>query len=51
MMKRRQFIKTAGAAPLVTYFPSGLNDITRVFSEGKIEKRSLGKTGEKLLVG
>ena len=48
MMKRRQFIKTAGAAPLVTYFPSGLNDITRVFSNGKIEKRSLGQTGEKL---
>ncbi len=48
MMKRRQFIKTAGTAPLVTYFPSGLNDITRIFSDGKIEKRSLGKTGEKL---
>jgi predicted aldo/keto reductase-like oxidoreductase len=47
-MKRRQFIKTAGTAPLVTYFPAGLNDITRVFSSGKIEKRSLGKTGEKL---
>ena len=48
MMKRRQFIKTAGAAPLVSYFPAGLNDITRVFTRGKIEKRSLGKTGEKL---
>jgi predicted aldo/keto reductase-like oxidoreductase len=48
MMKRRQFIKTAGAAPLVSYFPAGLNDITRVFSNGKIEKRSLGKTGEEL---
>lgn len=48
MMKRRQFIKTAGAAPLVSYFPAGLNDITRVFTGGKIEKRSLGKTGEKL---
>jgi predicted aldo/keto reductase-like oxidoreductase len=48
MMKRRQFIKTAGAAPLVSYFPAGLNDITRIFTRGKIEKRSLGKTGEKL---
>jgi predicted aldo/keto reductase-like oxidoreductase len=47
-MKRRQFLKTAGAAPLITYFPAGLNDITRVFNNGKIEKRSLGKTGEKL---
>lgn len=50
IMKRRQFIKTAGTAPLVTYFPSGLNDITRVFSRGKIEKRSLGRTGEKLSI-
>jgi len=47
-MKRRQFIITAGTAPLVTYFPAGLNDINRFFSASKIEKRSLGKTGEKL---
>jgi len=47
-MKRRQFIKTAGTAPLVTYFPAGLKGMTRIFSEGKIEKRTLGKTGEKL---
>jgi len=49
-MKRRQFIKTAGAAPLITYFPSGLNNMTRDFSAGKLEKRSLGKTGEKLSI-
>lgn len=49
-MKRRQFIKTAGTAPLVTYFPAGLKNITRVFSNGKLEKRSLGKTGEKLSI-
>ena len=48
-MKRRQFIKTAGtAAPLVTYFPAGLKGMSRIFSGGKIEKRILGKTGEKL---
>jgi predicted aldo/keto reductase-like oxidoreductase len=47
-MKRRQFIKTAGAAPLITCFPAGLKGMTRIFSNGKIEKRSLGKTGEKL---
>ena len=49
-MKRRQFIKTAGAAPLISYFPSGLKDITREFINGKLEKRSLGRTGEKLSI-
>ena len=49
-MKRRQFIKTASTAPLVTYFPAELRNITRIFSAGKLEKRSLGKTGEKLSI-
>jgi len=49
-MKRRQFIKTAGAAPLITCFPAGLKDITREFMAGKLEKRSLGRTGEKLSI-
>jgi predicted aldo/keto reductase-like oxidoreductase len=49
-MKRRQFIKTAGAAPLVTYFPAELGNINRIFSAGKLEKRSLGRTGEKLSI-
>jgi len=49
-MKRRQFIKTAGAAPLVSYFPAELRNITRIFSAGKLEKRSLGRTGEKLSI-
>lgn len=49
-MKRRDFIKTAGATPLLTYFPSGLSVITREFTSGKLERRSLGKTGESLSI-
>lgn len=48
-MKRRDFIrKTALAAPLIGLFPSDLSAIARKTSKGRIEKRSLGKTGEML---
>ena len=48
-MKRRNFIKTtAGAIPLLSLFPADLAGIVRETPPGKIEKRSLGKTGEKL---
>lgn len=48
-MKRRDFIKaTALAAPLVSLFPADLSAITRTSAPGKIEKRSLGRTGEML---
>jgi aryl-alcohol dehydrogenase-like predicted oxidoreductase len=52
-MKRRNFIKTAAAAiPLIKLFPADLSAMERETSPGKIEKRSLGKTGEKLsLIG
>ncbi len=49
-MRRRQFIKTAGAAPLLSYFPADLSGIVRDLSNGKLEKRSLGRTGEKLSI-
>ena len=50
-MKRRDFIKaTAIVAPLAGLFPDDLSWISRVSVPGKIEKRSLGKTGEMLSV-
>ncbi len=48
-MKRRDFIKTtAMVAPMMSLFPADLSAITRESLPGKIEKRSLGKTGEML---
>ncbi len=48
-MKRRDFLKaTALAAPVIGMFPPDLSKIERKKQKGKIEKRSLGKTGEML---
>lgn len=48
-MKRRMFIKTASAAlPAFSLFPANLSALEREMLPGKIERRSLGKTGEKL---
>ncbi|MBW8334744.1 MAG: aldo/keto reductase [Prolixibacteraceae bacterium] len=51
-MKRRDFIsKTVLAAPVFSLFPADLSLIARESSPaGKLEKRSLGKTGEMLSV-
>ena len=50
-MKRRHFVKTtAGAAPLIACFPANLSGMYREFSKGSLEKRILGKTGEKLSI-
>jgi predicted aldo/keto reductase-like oxidoreductase len=50
-MKRRDFIKTTAlVAPVISLFPADLSAITRVNAPGKIEKRSLGRTGEMLSV-
>ena len=50
-MKRRDFIKaTAITAPMIGLFPAELSGITRKVKKGKIEKRSLGRTGEMLSV-
>jgi predicted aldo/keto reductase-like oxidoreductase len=47
-MKRRDFIKTTAiVAPMLNLFSADLSGITRN-SSGKIEKRSLGRTGEML---
>lgn len=48
-MKRRDFIKTASlAAPMISLFPADLSAIARKSFPGKLEKRSLGRTGEML---
>lgn len=48
-MKRRDFIKsTALVAPALTLFPADLSKLSTVSVPGKIEKRSLGRTGEML---
>jgi aryl-alcohol dehydrogenase-like predicted oxidoreductase len=48
-MKRRKFITTSAmSVPLISMFPASLSSIARQKSEGRIEKRSLGKTGERL---
>jgi predicted aldo/keto reductase-like oxidoreductase len=50
-MKRRQFVlTTAGTAPLLACFPANLSGMYREFSKDKLEKRTLGKTGEKLSI-
>ena len=48
-MKRRKFVSiSAMSVPMISMFPASLSAITRETSKGVIEKRSLGKTGEKL---
>jgi aryl-alcohol dehydrogenase-like predicted oxidoreductase len=50
-MKRRDFIKTTAlVTPMISLFPADLSAITRMTAPGKIEKRSLGRTGEMLSV-
>lgn len=50
-MKRRDFIKaTAITAPMISLFPADLSGIYREFTTGKLEKRSLGRTGEKISI-
>jgi predicted aldo/keto reductase-like oxidoreductase len=50
-MKRREFIKAAAlSVPVATMFPADLISLGREKIKGKLEKRSLGKTGEKLSI-
>lgn len=50
-MKRREFVKSSAfAAPLISVFPACLSSIYREEKKGKLEKRSLGRTGEKLSI-
>jgi predicted aldo/keto reductase-like oxidoreductase len=48
-MKRRKFIATSAmSVPLLSMFPANLSSIARDMAKGKMEKRALGRTGEKL---
>jgi aryl-alcohol dehydrogenase-like predicted oxidoreductase len=48
-MKRRKFITvSAMSVPMISMFPANLSSIAREKIGEKIEKRTLGKTGEKL---
>lgn len=47
-MERREFIKLATIAPAFSLFTADLSGISRMTLPGKIEKRSLGRTGEML---
>lgn len=50
-MKRRDFIKTTSlAVPMLAFFPADLTSIVREQVSGKLEKRSLGRTGEMLSI-
>ena len=50
-MQRRKFIVSAAAAvPALTLFPADLSEMNRKMAPGKLEKRSLGRTGEMLSV-
>lgn len=50
-MKRREFLKgAAAAAAMLSYFPATLSAIAREKPRGKMERRSLGRTGEKLSI-
>lgn len=50
-MKRRKFVTvTAMSVPMISMFPANLSSILRETGNGKIEKRALGNTGEKLSV-
>jgi len=50
-MKRRSFLAgLAASAALITCFPATLRGVERTKTRGKMEKRSLGKTGHKLSI-
>ena len=50
-MKRRKFLATSALTiPMISLFPAELTSLAREFSKGKLEKRTLGKTGEKLSI-
>ena len=50
-MKRREFLKNAAAAAaMLSCFPATLSAIERDTTSGRIERRALGRTGEKLSI-
>jgi predicted aldo/keto reductase-like oxidoreductase len=49
-MHRRAFIRNASVATLAACFPASLGGIERVRAAGRLERRSLGRTGESLSI-
>ena len=50
-MERRQFVvRAAGAGAALSIFPAGLAGVERETGPGGLERRALGKTGEKLSI-
>ena len=47
-MKRREFIKTASAIPILSTLPANLTMLNKNKTKGVLEKRTLGRTSEKL---
>jgi len=50
VIDRRKFLQGTAASTLLSCFPATLSGIEREKSPGQLEKRSLGKTGEKLSI-
>jgi aryl-alcohol dehydrogenase-like predicted oxidoreductase len=49
-MERRDFLRSAGAGAMLGLFPASLESVQRENSAEKLERRSLGRTGEKLSI-
>jgi diketogulonate reductase-like aldo/keto reductase len=49
-MDRRDFITRSSAASLLACFPASLAGLERITAVGKLERRSLGRTGERLSI-
>lgn len=49
-MDRREFLKTGSAASLLACFPASLAGLERETPPGALERRALGRTGEKLSI-
>ena len=49
-MERRDFIVRTSAASLLACFPASLAGLERTFDTGKLERRALGRTGERLSI-
>jgi aryl-alcohol dehydrogenase-like predicted oxidoreductase len=50
MINRRKFVRISAAAAALSCFPSGLAGLVREKTPGRLEKRELGRTGEKISI-
>ena len=49
-MDRRDFLVKGSAASLLACFPASLSGIERTVQAGRLERRALGRTGERLSI-